>query len=175
MSTPIQSFVLNVHNLIYPLALPNVFHKEIVIPPVFVSLIENVIEQNLVGFPNSIHPYVGPYTSYFGFSYGGMGSALIIWPLMSDPLTNLTAPPKLILGVTQVGIVIDCGEPLDEENDSSKRKHNLRMPRIVLTKKPYHERRGKPSPIKDVGGLFTCGWNVPTSNSGGEPFGGGGN
>lgn len=36
-------------------------------------------------------------------------------------------------------------------------------------------KRGKPSPIRDVGGLPTYGWNVPTSNGGGRPFGGGGN
>jgi hypothetical protein len=38
MSTPIQSFVSNVHNLVYLLALPSVFHKNIVIPHVFISL-----------------------------------------------------------------------------------------------------------------------------------------
>jgi hypothetical protein len=50
-----------------------------------------------------------------------------MWPPMSNPLTNFTAPPRSIWGVAQVGIVIDYGEPLDEDNDSSKRKHNLRI------------------------------------------------
>jgi hypothetical protein len=76
---------------------------------------------------------------------------------MSIPLTNLIAPPRSILGVAQIGIVMDYGEPLDEDNDSSKRKHNLRMPRIILIGKPYHEQKGKPSLIGDVGGLLTHG------------------
>jgi hypothetical protein len=35
------------------------------------------------------------------------------------------------LGVAQVGIVIDHGELSNEDDDSSKRKHNPRMPQIV--------------------------------------------
>jgi hypothetical protein len=104
-----------------------------------------------------MYPHVGPYTPYSGFGYGGIRNTPTMWPPMSNPLTNLTTPPRSILRVAQVGIVIDYGEPLDEDNDSSKRKHNLRMPRIILIGKPYHERKGKPSPIGDVGGLFTHG------------------
>jgi hypothetical protein len=47
---------------------------------------------------------------------------------MSDPLTNPTISLKLILGILQVGIVTDCGEPLDEDEDYSERKHNPKMP-----------------------------------------------
>lgn len=104
-----------------------------------------------------MYPHVGPYTPYFGFGYGGIKNILTMWSPMSNPLTNLIAPPRSILRVTQVGIIIDYGEPLDEDNDSSKRKHNLRMPRIILIGKPYHERKGKPSPVGDVGGLLTHG------------------
>jgi hypothetical protein len=97
-----------------------------------------------------------------------------MWLPMFDPLPNLTVPLKLILGVSQVGIVTDCGELLDEDNDSSERKHNLRMPKIVPIRILCHERKGKPSPIGHVNGLPTNGQNVPTNNDGGEPFGGGG-
>jgi hypothetical protein len=59
--------------------------------------------------------------------------------------------------MAQAGIVTDYGEPLDEDNDSSERKHNPRMPRIVLIRKSCHERRGRPSLIRDVGGFPTSG------------------
>jgi hypothetical protein len=49
------------------------------------------------------------------------------------------------------------------------------MPQIIPTKKLYHEQRGQPSPIGDVGGFPTGRWIVPMSNDGGEPFSGGGN
>jgi hypothetical protein len=54
MSTHVQSFVLNVQISIFPSTLPDVFHKNIIIPHVYISLIENVMEQNLVGFQNSM-------------------------------------------------------------------------------------------------------------------------
>jgi hypothetical protein len=54
-------------------------------------------------------------------------------------LPNFITPPKPILGVAQVGIVTNCGEPLDEDNDSFERKHNPRMPRIVPIRKSCHE------------------------------------
>jgi hypothetical protein len=73
VSLPIQSPVLNIQNLVYPLALPNVACRKPVVPPISVPFIENVIKQNLVGFPNSMYPHVGPYTPYFGFGYGGVG------------------------------------------------------------------------------------------------------
>ncbi len=123
MSTHVQSLVLNVQNLIYPLALLDVFHKKIIIPPIYISLIENVMEQNLVGFQNSMYLHVGTYIPYFGFSYGGIGSAPTMWPLMSNPLANLMAPPKPILGVSQAKIVIDCKETLDEDDVFLERKH----------------------------------------------------
>ncbi len=64
---------------------------------------------------------------------------------MSNPFANIMAPPKLVLGVAQIGVVTNHEEPLNEDNDSSKRKHNPRMPQIVPTRKPYNERRGRPS------------------------------
>jgi hypothetical protein len=44
------------------------------------------------------------------------------------------------------------------------------MPHILPTKKPYNERKGKPSLIGDNDGLPTSGANVPTSSDGGRPF-----
>jgi hypothetical protein len=62
------------------------------------------MEQNLVGFKNSMFLHVGPYTSYFGYGYGGIGSVFTMWPLMFDPFANVTAPLKLILGIAQLGL-----------------------------------------------------------------------
>jgi hypothetical protein len=67
------------------------------------------MEQNLVGFPNSMYPHVGTYIPYFGYGYGDMGSVPTMWPLMFDPSPNLTKPPKLILGITQARIVMNYG------------------------------------------------------------------
>lgn len=49
------------------------------------------------------------------------------------------------------------------------------MSLIVPTEKPYHDQKGNPSPIKNVGRSFTGGRTIPISNNGGGPFGGGGN
>ncbi len=64
-----------------------------------IPLIMIVMEQNLVSFPNSMHFHAGPYTQYFGFNYGGLGSVPIMWPLMFDPLVNPMTSPKPILGI----------------------------------------------------------------------------
>jgi hypothetical protein len=61
--------------LVYPLALPNVTRRKPIIPLASIQLIKNVMEQNVIGFPNSIYLHVGPYTPYFGFGYEGIGSA----------------------------------------------------------------------------------------------------
>ncbi len=151
-------------------ALPNVFHKELVFPLVFVPLTKNVMEKNLVGFPNSMFFHVGPCTPYFGPNYGGKGSVLVMWLPTFDPLVNIMTPPKPILGLAQTLIIIDYGELLDEDDDSSKRKHNPRMPQIVLIIKPYNERRGRPSVIGDGVGPPPSGWNVPINNSVGKSF-----
>jgi hypothetical protein len=97
------------------------------------------MEQNLVSFQNSMYPHVGTYIPYFGFSFSGIGSAPTMWPLMSNPLLNLMAPPKPILGVAQIEIVIDREETLDEDDVFLERKHNLIMQKIVPTIKLYHE------------------------------------
>jgi hypothetical protein len=49
------------------------------------------------------------------------------------------------------------------------------MPWTIPTKKPYHERKGRPSLIWDGGGLPTRGKKVSMNNGGGKPFGNGGN
>jgi hypothetical protein len=67
----VQNPISNIQNPVYSSALPNVACRELIIPLVFVSLIKNVMEQNLMGFPNSMYPHVGPYTPYFGYGYGG--------------------------------------------------------------------------------------------------------
>jgi hypothetical protein len=99
MSTFVQSINLNVQNSIYRSTLPNVSCKETIIPHGFVPLTKNVMEQNPIGFPNSMYPHVGPYTPYFGFEYGEIKNAPTMWPPMFDPLLNLISPPKLILGI----------------------------------------------------------------------------
>jgi hypothetical protein len=80
------------------------------------------MEQNGVGFPNSMYPHVGPYTPYFGFSYGGIVSVPTMWSPMSNPLIVPMALPKLVLGIAQARIVIDHEEPLKEDEDYSKKK-----------------------------------------------------
>jgi hypothetical protein len=61
---PIQSLVPNVWNLDYPSALPNVVCRKPILP-----LTRNVMDQNPIGFPNSMYLHVGPYTTYFGYNY----------------------------------------------------------------------------------------------------------
>jgi hypothetical protein len=146
------------------------FCKELVI-----SLIENVIEQNPIGFPNSMYPHVGPCTPYFGFGYGGIGSVPTMWPPIFNPLVNFITPLNQVLGIAQARIVTNCKDPSDENKDYFKRKHNTRTPQIVPIGKSYNEQRNKPSPIGDASGPPISGQIVPTSNSGGKPFGGGGN
>jgi len=85
--------------LVYPSKLPNVVCKELVIIPIFVPLIENVMEKNPVGFPNSMYPHGGPYTPYFGYGYGGIRNVPIMRLPMFNPLTNPTTLVKSILGV----------------------------------------------------------------------------
>jgi hypothetical protein len=124
VSLIIQIFVHNVQNSIYLLTLPNVACKKPVIPLVSVQFIENIMEQNPVGFPNSMYLHVGPYTPYFAYGYGGIRSAPTIWPLMSNPLTNPMAP-KLVLGIAQTKIITNCREPSDENNDYSQKNTTL--------------------------------------------------
>jgi hypothetical protein len=80
ISTPIQSFVTNVQILVYSSTLAYVSPKELVIPFIYVPFIKNVLEQNVVSFPNSMFFYVGPYTPYFEYGYNKMGSILAMWP-----------------------------------------------------------------------------------------------
>ncbi len=86
-----------------------------------------------------MYPHVGPYTPYFGSGYGGIKSVLIMWPPMFDSLANPTTLLKLVLKIAQTRIVTNCKEPLDEDEDYSKEKHNPKMPQIILTKKLYHD------------------------------------
>lgn len=64
-----------------------------------------------------MYPHVGPCTPYFGFGYGGIGSVHIMWPPISDPLINLIAPPKLVMGIAQAGIVTNCKELSNQNKD----------------------------------------------------------
>jgi len=102
VSLTVQSLILNVQNSIYPLALPNVACREPIIPPISIPLTRNVMEQNLIGFPNSMYPHVGPYTPYFSSGYRGIRSVHIMWLLVSNPLTNLATPLKPISKIAQV-------------------------------------------------------------------------
>jgi hypothetical protein len=73
-----------------------------------------------------MYPHVGPFTPYFGFGYEDIRSVLTMWPPMSNPLANPIVPPKPILGIAQVGIIID-----QEELQMSMKtisKENTKMP-----------------------------------------------
>jgi hypothetical protein len=78
--------------------------------------------QNVVGFPNSMHLHVGPYTPYFGYSYRGIVSVPTMWSHVSNPLIVPMALPKLVLGIAKARIVLDHEEPLNEDEDYSKKK-----------------------------------------------------
>jgi hypothetical protein len=136
ISLPIPNLVLNVQNLVYTLALPNVACKNQIFHMFLFHLPK--MSMFLVGFPNSMYPHVGPHTPYFGYGYGGIGNVPIMWPLMSDPLFNPMTSPKPIWEIAQIGIIIDLGEPSHEDEDYFERKHNPRMPQIVSTRKSCH-------------------------------------
>jgi hypothetical protein len=65
----VQSLIPNVKILVYLLALPNVACKKLVVPFISIPLTKNVMEQNLIGFPNSMYIHGGPYPLYFGYGY----------------------------------------------------------------------------------------------------------
>jgi hypothetical protein len=44
-------------------------------------------------------PFVGPYPTFFGFGYNGMGSVPTMWPLMFGPFVNIIVAPKPVPGV----------------------------------------------------------------------------
>jgi hypothetical protein len=52
---------------------------------------------------------------------------------MFNPLVDPTPPPKLVARITQTRIITNYREPSDEDKDYSERKHNPKMPQIVLT------------------------------------------
>jgi hypothetical protein len=62
--------------------------------------------------------HVGPYRPYFASGYDGMGSVLIMWAPMSSPFANITITPKPILGVAQIKVVVDNGEPSNDDDIS---------------------------------------------------------
>jgi len=70
-------------------------------------------------------------------------------------------------------IVIDCREVSNEDDFFFERKHNPMMSRIIPIEKWYHQRKGKPSPIGDVGRPPNGRQDVPINNGGDGPFGGG--
>jgi hypothetical protein len=86
-----------------------------------------------------------------------------------------TTSLKPISKIAQAKIVTDHKEPLDEDEDYSERKHNPRMPRIIPIEKLYHDQKGRPSSIGNVGRESISGRTIPINNNGGELFGGGGN
>jgi hypothetical protein len=53
--------------------------------------------------------------------------------------------PKLVLGITQDGIITNHKEPSYEDEDYSLKKHNPKMPKIVPIKKSYYEWMKRPS------------------------------
>jgi hypothetical protein len=76
---------------------------------------------------------------------------------MCPPISNLlidpTTPPKLVSRITQARIITNHREPSNEDKNYFERKHNPKMPQIGPTRKLYHEQKGKPSLIRDVGRL----------------------
>ncbi len=54
MTCGVFVMVSNIQNLVYSLALPNVACRKLVFLLVSIPIVENVMEQNLVAFPNSI-------------------------------------------------------------------------------------------------------------------------
>jgi hypothetical protein len=94
-----------------------------------------------------------------------------MWPLTFGPqclaplLTSLQHQSQF-QGVAQVGVVTSNGEPSDDDDNSSKKKHNIRMPHILLIEKLYHEKRGKPSLIKNIGEFPTGGIKILISGNG---------
>jgi hypothetical protein len=97
------------------------------------------MEKNPIGFPNSMYLHVGPYTPYFGYGYGGIGSVPTMRPPMSDPLANPRHHQKPILGIAQDGIVTNREDPSNEDKDYTSKKHKPKMSQIVPTKKLYYE------------------------------------
>jgi hypothetical protein len=102
--------------LVCPSALLKSPHKKSFILHVSVLITGNVIEQNPIGFPNSMFPHVGPNRPYFGYGYIGMGSVPTMWLPMSSPFINITTAPKPIFGVAQTKVVIDNGEALNDDD-----------------------------------------------------------
>jgi hypothetical protein len=51
-----------------------------------------------------------------------------IWPQMANPITNVVLTPKPILKVSQIGVVSNKRYLLDDDNTSSKKKHNPKLP-----------------------------------------------
>jgi hypothetical protein len=72
----------------------------------------NVIEQNSVGFSNSMYFHVGFYTPYFGYGYKGIRNVRTMWPPISDPLTNpqhqVALHGCIALDFTSLGHWISC-------------------------------------------------------------------
>jgi hypothetical protein len=70
-------------------------------------------------------------------------------------------------------IVIDRREASNEDENNFERKHNPMMSQIIPIEKWYHQQKGKPSPIGDVGRPPNGGQDVLINNGGSGPFGGG--
>lgn len=73
VSLHVQSSIPNIQNLIYPLTLPNVACKEITISFNSIFLTKNVMEQNLIGFPNSMYFMLDPIHHIFVWLQGHRG------------------------------------------------------------------------------------------------------
>jgi hypothetical protein len=46
---------------------------------------------------------------------------------MANPIINIILTPKLVLKVSQIGVVADKIHLLDDDNTSSKKKHNPKL------------------------------------------------
>ncbi len=88
---------------------------------------KNIIEQNPIGFPNVMFFLVGSYPWIIGISYPSMGTTPI-WPQMANPIINIVLSAKPVLRVSQIGVVVDKIDLLDDDNTISKKKHNPKPP-----------------------------------------------
>jgi hypothetical protein len=80
--------------------------------------IKNVIEQNLIGFSKFMFIFDGSYQLVFGLAYLGTG-IVPIWPpnQMVNHVTNIVLAPKHVLGISQIGVVADAKNPLDDDTN----------------------------------------------------------
>jgi hypothetical protein len=109
----------------------------------------NVIEQNPIGFPIFMFLSCESYQLVLGTTYMSIGTTPT-WPQMVEPTTNNVLTPKLVSRVLEI---IDIKDPLDDDDMSSKRRHNPKLRWIIPTQKMFIGKRiTRPSLIRSGSG-----------------------